>query len=160
MIKVSKGQDKFNLVTDLEKLLKAGPGHLKLMGTGHGGFSWEHHLSALMIVACLADLEAALGKYSWHTYGVHIDEFEALRHIRNAYVHAGSDLAKLRDANGIKVVRSFHTQLTNGKVLGVKGQTINPYFALNGTVVELKGAIRRARSLYLQVMKAAKVVKL
>ncbi len=156
MVKVSKGQKQFNFVTDLDKLLMAGPGHLNLMGLGYGGFSWWHHLGALMLVACLSDLEVALGRYSWRKYKTHVDEFEALRHIRNAYVHAASDLSKIDDPNGLSTVQTFHRKLTSGQVKGDKGNTIAPYFSLNGSIVKLeKSTIRRARALYLTVLIAA-----
>ena len=115
-----------------------------------------------MVVACFSDLEAALGKNSWQNYNLHIEEFEALRHIRNAYVHAASDLAKIRDPNGLPHVQNFLSKLVGGKVTGIRGknQIIESYFQLNGTVVQLHAyTIRRMRSLYLQLMMAAGKVK-
>lgn len=162
MVKMSKGQSEFNFATDLEHLLKAGPNHLQMTGIGCGGFSWWHHLAALMIVACFSDLEAALGKHSWRKFNVHEEEFESLRHIRNAYVHAASDLSKIDDPIGLPHVKNFLAKLTAGNVTGIKGtdQKIKPYFHLNGSVVELEEiAIRRTRSLYLQLMMAAGKVK-
>jgi hypothetical protein len=158
MVKMSKGQIQFNFATDLEKLLKVGPNHLDMMGIGYGGFSWWHHLGALMVVACFSDLEAALGKNAWHKHNVHEEEFEALRHIRNAYVHASSDLSKIKDTKGLAHVQGFLAKLVAGKVTGIRGkdQIIDPYFQLQGSVVQLQGnTIRRMRSLYLQLMTAA-----
>ncbi len=156
MKKMTKEQVGFNFATDLGSLLSMAPDHLELMGIGYGGFSWQHHMSALMIVACLSDIEVALGKSSWRTYGIHTDEFEALRYMRNAYVHTSSDLSKVNDKKAFSHVLIFLKELTDGKILGIKGQVIDPYFSLNGTVFQLEdNAIRRVRSLYLQVMMAA-----
>ena len=97
---------------------------------------------------------------SWRKLNVHVEEFETLRHIRNAYVHAASDLAKINDTNGLSHVQGFYGKLSSRKVLGIKGQKLDPYFSIKRTIVELKGnTIRRARSLYLQVMMAAGKVK-
>jgi len=160
MVTVKKGQEYFNFVTDLERLLTAGPDHLNLMQLGYGGFSWWHNLAALMVVACLSSLEETLGYRAWHTYKYKEDEFEALACIRNAYVHAGSDVANVRDKNCATTVNVFHADLTAGKVIGIKGIPVTPYFDVNGSVVELKGnAIRRMRSLYLGLLvKAGRVV--
>jgi hypothetical protein len=157
-----KGQREFNFATDLEHLLRAGPNHLNMMKRGYGGFSWWHHLAAMMIVACFSDLEAALGKYSWRKFNVHEEEYETLRHIRNAYVHAASDLSKIVDPNGLPHVQNFLARLKAGDVAGIRGkdQKIPPYFHLNGSVVQLEGiAIRRTRSLYLQLMTVAGKIK-
>lgn len=162
MVKMSKGQSQFNFATDLEHLLEVGPGHTNMMGIGYGGFSWWHHLGALMVVACFSDLEAALGKYAWRKYSVYEEEFEALRHIRNAYVHAASDLSKIDDPKGLPHVQGFLAKLVAGKVTGIKGknQVIEPYFQLNGSIVQLQGyTIRRVRSLYLQLLMAAGMVQ-
>lgn len=160
MKKMTKGQVEFNFATDLDRLLSTAPNHLDMMGIGYGGFSWQHHLSALMIVACLSDLEVALGKNSWRTYGIHTDELEALRYMRNAYVHTSSDLSKVNDKKAFSHVQNFLNELTDGKILGIKGQVIDPYFSLNGTVFQLEdNAIRRVRSLYLQIMMAAGKIK-
>ena len=159
---MSKGQVEFNFATDVEHLLRAGPNHLDMMKIGYGGFSWWHHLAAMMIVACFSDLEAALGKYSWRQFTVHEDEFEALRYIRNAYVHTASDLSKINDPTGLSHVQNLLARLTAGNVTGPRGkdQKIPPYFQLSGSVVQLdEYAIRRTRSLYLQLMTVAGKIK-
>jgi len=159
MVKISVGQSQFDFAADLKRLLEVGPDHLNMMEVGSGGFSWWHHLSALMIVACFSDLEAALEKSSWHKYHVHEEEFEVLRHIRNAYVHTASDLAKIRESKkGLPRVQGFLAKLAAGKVTGIKGknQVIEPYFQLSGSVVQLQEqTIPRMRSLYLQLMMTA-----
>ena len=153
---MKKGQEYFNFATDLEKLLTAGPGHLHLMQQGYGGFSWWHNLAALMLVACLSSLEETLGQRAWQTYKYNEDEFEALACIRNAYVHTGSNVTKIRDKNSVSTVNKFHADLTAGKVVGIKGTPITPYFDVNGSVIELKeSAIRRMRSLYFGLLEKA-----
>ena len=132
------------------------------MDSGYGGFSWEHHLSALMIVACLSNLEVALGKHSWQKYKVNLEEFEVLRIIRNSYVHTASDLSKISDSKGLAKVKVFLAKLTKGKIKGTKGenQEISPYFSINRSIVQLnKHAVRRTRSLYLQLMMKAGEIK-
>jgi len=159
MVTVKKGQQYFNFATDLEKLLNAGPGHLDLMQLGYGGFSWWHNLAALMVLACLSSLEAILGPRAWHTYQYQQDEFDALTCIRNAYVHMDSDLANVRNRSCVTTVNSFHVDLTAGRVIGRRGVPIEPYFDINGTIVELRGnTIRRMRALYLGLLEKAGLV--
>ena len=155
---MTKGQRQFNFATDLESLLNAGPNHLTMMDRGYGGFSWWHHLGAFMVLGCLSDLEIKLGKSSWKKYDVHVDEFESLKCMRNAYVHSGSDLSKINDQLGLKKVSDFLKRLEAGEIYGVRGpnQKIDPYYSLTGPIVEFKGnTIRRMRSLYLQVIMEA-----
>lgn len=159
MVRLKKGQEYFNFVTDLEKLLKSGPDHLKLMQEGYDESSWWHNLAALMVVACLSNLEDLLGKKAWHKYKYKENEFEALTCIRNAYVHAGSDLSKVHNKKCLSIVSSFLAELNNGNILNRKGIPVDPYFKISGTVVELYGnAIRRMRALYLGLLIKAGVI--
>lgn len=159
MIRLKKGQEYFNFVTDLEKLLKSGPDHLQLMQEGYDESSWWHNLAALMVVACLSNLEDLLGKKAWHKYKYKENEFEALNCIRNAYVHAGSDLSKLHNKKCLSNVNSFLEDLKKGEILSRKGSPVNPYFKINGTKVELYGnAIHRMRALYLGLLEKAGII--
>jgi len=133
-IKVKKGQERFDFVTYILYLFNNSPGHLKAIGIDYDNNLTWHHLTAFMIIGCLSDLEAVLDKYSWREFNIHVDEFEVFLHIRNAYIHCGSDLSMLRDLNGFTQVKLFLNKLSNGDIIGTKGQIISPYFTLEGSI--------------------------
>jgi len=146
---------KFFFVSDMKQLLTATPSHNKTVGEGYDNSNWEHHMSALMIVACLSDLETKYGADSWKKFGVHVKEFEVLKHIRNAYIHHVSDVSKLSDSEAYSRVADFLKELTKGNILSRNQVSVDPYYSLDGTVVQLHGAIDRTRSLYMQVLAVA-----
>ena len=74
MVKVSKGQRYFDFVTDLSHRLEIGVNPPSWHLPGLSQRADEHVMGALMVVACLANLEAHLGPHAWRNLGVSVDE--------------------------------------------------------------------------------------